>query len=139
MDSRFVTIKYKTADGRQICVEVSTAVKELLEQSDRQIRSQRRQDRRHLYQENFAGELTETAVRFLNVMDTADLVMKKEHTEKLYNALDKLTCVQRRRVLLYYMAGVNHREIALMEGVNRASVSRSIEAALKKLHKALLE
>lgn len=39
MDSRFVTIKYKTADGRQICVEVSTAVKELLEQSDRQIRS----------------------------------------------------------------------------------------------------
>lgn len=31
MDKPLVTIKYKTADGKQICVEVSTAVKELLE------------------------------------------------------------------------------------------------------------
>ena len=48
MDKPFVTITYKLANGSQICVEVSTSVKELLEQSDRQIRSQRRQDRRHL-------------------------------------------------------------------------------------------
>ncbi|TEB07114.1 hypothetical protein Psch_00657 [Pelotomaculum schinkii] len=48
MDKPLVTISYKLANGSQISVEVSTAVKELLEQSDRQIRSQRRQDRRHL-------------------------------------------------------------------------------------------
>ena len=48
MDKPLVTINYKTADGKQICVEVSTAVKELLEQSDRQIRSQGRKDRRYL-------------------------------------------------------------------------------------------
>ena len=43
-----VTIKYKTVNGSEICVEVSTPVKELLEQSTRQIQSQRRQDRRYL-------------------------------------------------------------------------------------------
>jgi len=37
MDKPLVTIKYKTANGSEICVEVSTSVKELLEQSDRQI------------------------------------------------------------------------------------------------------
>ena len=48
MDKPLVKISYKLANGSQICVEVSTSVQELLEQSDRQIRSQRRQDRRHL-------------------------------------------------------------------------------------------
>jgi len=48
MDKPLVRISYKLANGSQICVEVSTSVQELLEQSDRQIRSQRRQDRRHL-------------------------------------------------------------------------------------------
>ena len=48
MDKPLVKIEYKTANGSRICVEVSTSVKELLEQSDRQIRSQRRQDRRYL-------------------------------------------------------------------------------------------
>ena len=38
----------KNALGGRICVEDSASVKELLEQSDRQIRSQRRQDRRYL-------------------------------------------------------------------------------------------
>ncbi len=39
MDKSLVTITYKTASGSKIRVEVSTPVKELLEQSDRQIRS----------------------------------------------------------------------------------------------------
>lgn len=138
MDS-LVTIIYLTADGRQICVDVSTAVKELLEQSDRQIRSQRRQDRRHLDNEYFTGELTNASMRFLYQLDTADLVMEMERNEKLRNALNQLTRIQRRRVLLYYAAGLNHRAIALMDGVNRASVSRSIEAALKKLQTLLTD
>ncbi len=48
MDNSLITIIYKTADGSEICVEVSAPVKDFLEQSDRQIRSQRRQDRRYV-------------------------------------------------------------------------------------------
>ena len=39
MDKPLVTITYKLASESQISVEVSTSVKELLEQSDRQIQS----------------------------------------------------------------------------------------------------
>ena len=38
-----VTVNYKTAAGFEICVEVTPQVAELLEQSAKQIRSQRRQ------------------------------------------------------------------------------------------------
>ena len=48
MDKSFVTIEYKTASGSKISVEVSTSVKEVLEETDCKIRSQGRQDRRRL-------------------------------------------------------------------------------------------
>ena len=64
MDNALVTIKYKTANGNEICIEVSPPVKELLEQSDRQIRSQRRQDRRYLDYMDFIDELTDTAMNY---------------------------------------------------------------------------
>jgi hypothetical protein len=62
MDKSLVAIAYKTANGNSICVEVSTPVKELLEQSDRQIRSQRRQDRRHIDYVDFIGGLSDAAL-----------------------------------------------------------------------------
>ena len=62
MDKSLVTIEYKTANGSRICVEVSTSVKELLEQSDRQIQSQRRQDRRYLDFTPLTDELLENSL-----------------------------------------------------------------------------
>ena len=86
MDKPLVTIKYKTASGSQICVEVSTSVKELLEKSDRQIRSQRRQDRRHL---DFAVHTDEDLASSLlpAYEDTADLLEKMERDARLYEAI----------------------------------------------------
>lgn len=137
MDKPFATIKYKTADGSQICVEVSTPVKELLEQSDRQIQSQRRQDRRYLDREDFIDGLTDAAMRYPNQNDPADLVMKMESYRELCIAMRKLSKAQRRRLHLYFICNLTHRQIAEMEGVNRATVSHAIDQALKQLYKHL--
>jgi hypothetical protein len=56
MDNPLVGIIYKLANGERISIDVTIAAKELLEQSDRQIRSQRRQDKRRL---NFVGNVDE--------------------------------------------------------------------------------
>ena len=85
MDKPLVTIEYKTADGSRICVEVSTSVKELLEQSDRQIRSQRRQDRRYLDYMDFIEGLTDTTMIHPQA-DAADLVIRMESYRQLYSA-----------------------------------------------------
>ena len=134
MDKPFVTITYKTADGKRICVEVSTSVKELLEQSDRQIRSQRRQDRRHL---NFAVHTDEDLATSLlpAYEDAADLLEEMERNARLYEAINKLTEVQRRRLRLYYFDELSYSRIARLEGVSTQTVFSTIEKALKRLRK----
>lgn len=138
MDKSFVTITYKTANGKRICVEVSTSVKELLEQSDRQIRSQRRQDRRYLDYVDFIDDLTDTAMNYPQE-DTADLVIRMESCRRLYKAINQLSEGQRRRLLLHFADNLTYRQIADLEGVNQSTVGRSIKRALTQLHKHLAD
>lgn len=138
MDKPLMTIKYKTADGNEICVEVSTSVKELLEQSDRQIRSQRRQDRRHLDYVDFIDNLTDTAM--MNPQeDIADLMIRKESYQRLHIAINQLSEIQHRRLTLNFIDNLTHRQIAEIEGVNQAAIGRSIKRALNQLCKLLAE
>lgn len=138
MDKPLVTIKYKTANGNEICVEVSTSVKELLEQSDRQIRSQRRQDRRHLDYVDYIDGLAYTTM--MNPQeDIADLAIKMESYQQLYTAINQLSEIQRRRLALYFAQNLTHRQIAEIEGVNQAAVGHSIKRALNRLYKLLTE
>ena len=139
MDNSLVTIKYKTADGNEICVDVSTPVKELLEQSDRQIRSQRRQDRRHLNYTDFIDDLTDTAMKSPQQTDSADLLIEKESQKRLYTAVGKLPELQRQRLILHFVDGLTHRRIANIQGVGRATISHSIERSLKQLRKHLAD
>jgi RNA polymerase sigma factor (sigma-70 family) len=138
MGKSLVTITYKTANGNRVCVEVSTPVKELLEQSDRQIRSQRRQDRRHLDYMDFIDGLTDADMKYPQA-DAADLVMKMESYRQLYAAISKLSEVQRRRLLLHFVDNLTYRQIAELEGVNPFAVSHSIKRALIQLKKYLTD
>ena len=139
MDKPLVTITYKLASGSKINVEVSTSVKEELEQSDRKIRSQRRQDRRYLDKEDFIDGLTDAAMRYPQETDAADLVMKMESYRQLYEAVNELPEAQRRRLLLHFVDNLTHRRIAELEGVSQAAISRSIERAKKQLYKRLAD
>ena len=138
MGKSLVTITYKTANGNRVCVEVSTPIKELLEQSDRQIRSQRRQDRRHLDYMDFIDGLTDANMKDPQA-DAADLVMKMESYRQLYAAISKLSEVQRRRLLLHFVENLTYRQIAELEGVNPFAVSHSIKRALIQLKKYLTD
>jgi len=138
MEKSLVTIKYKTAARKHICVEVSTAVKELLEQSDRQMRSQQRQDRRHLIKEEYIDELVDTTTVYPQE-DFADLVIRMDRTNQLYTAIEMLSEVQRRRIHLYYFVGLSYRQIGEKENVSHNSVARSVEQAIRKLRKHISE
>ena len=138
MDRPLVTIEYKTADGSRICVEVSTPVKELLEQSDRQIRSQRRQDRRHISYMDFMDGSADAAMIDPQT-DIADLFVKLESYERLYAALEQLSVVQRRRLRLYFVHNLTHRQIAELEGVDQSAVGYSIKRAIKQLQKYITD
>ena len=138
MDKPLVKISYKLANGSQICVEVSTSVQELLEQSDRQIRSQRRQDRRHLdFKVSTDGNSDSPLLPTYE--DTADLLERMERDARLHKAVGKLTEVQERRLRLYYFEGMTYSQIARLEGISHRAIIYSIELALKQLQKLCRE
>ena len=134
MNEPLVMIKYKTADGKQICVEVSTAVKELLEQSDRQMKSQGRKDRRYLDNEEYIDGLTDTSTVYPHE-DFADLLIKMDSYQKLNMAVKTLSEKQRRRLFMYYYAELSYRQIGELESVSFRAVAYSITNAVKKLRK----
>jgi len=130
-------LQVKTADGRCICVEVTTEVKELLAQSDRQIHSQRRQDRRNLDYMDFIDELTDTTMNYPQKENPADLIIEKERNQQLHEAINALPEIQRKRLLLYFMNELTYTQIAEREGVNQVTVYRSVKRALRRLYKSL--
>jgi RNA polymerase sigma-70 factor (ECF subfamily) len=131
-----LAIEYKTADGKRICLEVSIEVKELLEQSDRHFRSQRRQDRRR--HTEYVDGLTDIATH-LPQADLADLIEKMDNYKRLYAAIETLSGIQRIRVHLYYFRGLTYRSIAGLADVGHKSVIRSVAQARRKLLSILLE
>lgn len=133
---KLVTIEYKINSTQKITIEVSSEVKEVIEQTDRTVRSQRRQDRRRICFTPLTDEFLELSVRAASE-DTAVLYEEIERNELLYSAMEQLTEVQKRRVYLYYFRGMNQREIAEMEGINSRAIGQSIRQAQKQLFKIL--
>ena len=135
MDKPNVGIIYTLADGKRIRIDVTIEVKELLEQTDRQNRSQMRKDRRHL---NFVGSMDELdTLPTLPQEDTAALVIRMDSCKRLYAAISKLPELQKRRLLMYFFQEMNFRQIAELEGVSIATVARTIDRALDTLRKTL--
>jgi len=134
MDELFTEIWYKLADGKRICLKVPIEVKDLINETDRQIRSQRRQDRRR--HTEYVEGLTDSET-ILRQEDVADLVCRMDSYERLYAAIEKLSDIQRRRVILYYFNGFTYRRIAEHEGIGHTKVARSVERALAKLRRIL--
>ena len=135
MDKPNVGIIYKLANGERICLDVSIEVKELLEQSDQQIRSQRRQDRRYLY---FVGSVSDLENGHAQPQeDTADHVIRMDSYNRLYAAINKLSDVQRRRLVLHYFHNLTHRQIADMDGVNHTAVGQAIRRSISNLRRYL--
>lgn len=131
MDKPLVKISYELYNGKLICIDVSIAVRDLLEQSDRQFRSQKRKDRRYL---DFVESVDELDTLLTQPQeDTAALVFRMDSYRHLYSAINELPELQRRRLLLYFFNGLTYHQIAKIEGVGIMAIARSIKRAVDAL------
>lgn len=136
MDKPLVTILYTLADGKRIRLDVTSEVRDFLERSDRQIRSQRRQDRRYLIFTGCIEEFEEESMAAVQE-DVADLVIRIDSYNQLYTALDKLSETQRRRLEMRFHDELTYRRIAEIENVSDIAVIKSVKQALNILRKHL--
>ena len=79
------------------------------------------------------GEFEEHHPELFVEDDTVEQLCLEEEKQYIKKAIDKLTDIQKRRIVAYYFEDKSIREIAAAEGVNFSKVDRSINLALKKL------
>lgn len=74
---------------------------------------------------------------FIKKGDILEQVLKKINMEKLYNEINKLPLIQRKRLKMYYFENLNIYEIAIIEKCSYQAIDKSIKLALKELNKNL--
>ena len=67
----------------------------------------------------------------------SDIVEQSIDFEKLWEAINKLSKIQRRRIIKYYFDGKTEYEIAKEEGVSQQSVHIGLKQSLSKLKEIL--
>ena len=133
-DMDMVEITYKLPSGKRVRLVVEVKVKEVLEESDRQLRNQRRRDRRH--SAGYIDDWGDLVIAYQQE-SVEDQVIYAEAEEKLRLAIERLPKVQRRRMELYHYGGLTRHEISELEGVRYNTVVQSLLYAQKTL-KSLL-
>ena len=120
-------IMYKFADGATTEVEVSEDIGKEIISSRQEEENLARKNRRHclsLDYIDFEGEA-------YGICDTYDFLEDDELREKVREAFNTLTDVQKRRLLML-AKGYSLHKIAQFEGVDFKAVWKSIEAAKNK-------
>lgn len=124
-------IKYIFANGEKSEVEVSEEIENVVINS-RQIEDNLdRKERCHCYSMNAADFEGDDYADYT----TPEILMEQKiNNRHIAETLDKLSEVQKRRLLMY-TNGMTYQKIADVEGVKVASVYESVEAAIKNFKK----
>lgn len=67
--------------------------------------------------------------------DVDETVIKKNEYIKLHKAIDTLSPIHKRRILLYFKHDLSMSQIAEIEGCSKMAIKYSIDVALKHLRK----
>lgn len=79
------------------------------------------------------GEFEEHYPELVVKENILEQICLQEEKQLIREAIDKLTDIQKRRIIAYYFEDKSIREIAATEGVNISKIEKSISLALKKL------
>ena len=85
-------------------------------------------------------ELTEESIHnreIHKIEGIDDYIIRKTAYEELMNAINQLSCTQRRRIKMYYFDELDLKTIATIEKTSFQMISKSIKQGIKKLKKIL--
>ena len=129
-------ISFEDGRGMSYCMEIAEELYVLMDSFELEDLSVMNEKERHIIQAEFSDE-TIGQDKLLQMDTVYDIVWDKICKEQLYQAIDKLPKVQRRRVMLYYFYGLTYEKIAEIEGCTVHSVFVALERAKEKIKKFL--
>lgn len=114
-------------------LEVSDKLAELLKLLKRKDHAEREYRRFHrAYYSLDADDGIEKDIILL-VLSPEEIYERKLSNQELYAAINSLQEKQAKRIYAYFFLGMSKAEIARIEGVNKSTITRSIEQALKSM------
>lgn len=118
-------------------IEVEDEIAELFKQYNRKEHAdfERRRINKAYYSLN-TGDGIEKEIILL-VLSPDEIYERKMSKKELYTAISSLREKQAKRIYAHFFLGMSKAEIARIEGVNKATVTHSIEKALKSIEKFL--
>lgn len=125
--------------GKKRFVPVEDSVYEVMTGPEFNEEAQDRRHERHKAREA-GGEYAdpEAYAAAENLEGLADVVIEQEEKRALYDAIEKLSPIQRKRVYMY-MKNMNYSQIARAEGCSVRATCDSLLIAFKKLRLMLAE
>lgn len=118
-------------------LEVSDKLAELLKLLKRKDHADREYRRFHrAYYSLDADDGIEKDIILL-VLSPEEIYERKLSNQELYAAINSLPEKQAKRIYAHFFLGMSKAEIARIEGVNKSTVTRSIEQALKSMENFL--
>lgn len=124
---------YPDTYSKDIFLEVSNEIREVLLEHDRRDAAQQRKEYRYkaYYSLDYGNGIEKAVLRRSPVPE--ELMEEKERREQIFAAVMALPKKQARRIYARFYLGISCTEIAKTEGVNPRCVRESIQCGLKKL------
>ena len=125
-------VSFRDAQGGFVCVEVEKEIFDAFDRFELEDLSFLNKVERHYMlakiPEDFLSEYLSS-----NNETMEDVVHMKLMKEKLRTAINRLSKLQRRRLVLYFYEGYTYEQIAKIEGCTKTAVKFSIDIAMKKI------
>lgn len=124
--------------GEDVSVNISKELFDLMDELEKDEARIIQSDKRNLEKSELM-EMTLYTRAMEKPKSLEDKVIEKIEKEKLRKALNSLSDMQRRRILLHFKYNLSFSQIAEIEGCSKIAVKYSIDNALEELRKKFLE
>ena len=125
-------VSFSDDNTSDITLEISKEIFDLMDELERLEESQIQSDKRHMEQSEIM-EITLCKRVLDKPLSLEDRVINKLKNEKLKKAIDSLSTIHRRRILLYYEHNLTLEQIADLENCSFVAIKYSIDVALRQL------
>ena len=130
------TVSFKDVYGNIQIVDVDEKIYNCLDKFELKDLSEMNEYDRHIEHSNiYENKINDRA--FLQAESVEDIVENKLISDKLKNAIDELSVIQRKRIKMYYFEGLSQKEITEIEGVSLRAVQYTLNEAISELRKIL--
>ena len=135
IDSKYI-VKFKDNKKETHYVEVNTQIYEIFDKFELRDLSELNEYDNHIEHSELYDETLERRIIHKQEL-IEDVIIRKVTFEKLHDAIQQLSEIEKRRIKMYYFEGKTLEEIAKIENTSHQAISKSLQNSIKKLKNLL--